>query len=341
MLILKNKKVYAIGLVLIIGLAAILLQEKNMPEGEASPSGYSVNQRNLEYIDNAKNVLDYEYYFLRKENRKSYEYTLLDTEYSFIEEVELLDDDEYPQGLCLTDEYILISFYSDDKEKLGELKVFDKNSGELLVSLCVDENSHLGGVTFDGEYVWICNSYKRTLERISYDFIQQMILDNPGEKVDVRNQVDVYKVKNRPSSICYYNGFLMVVSHSVTEPGKMIGYVYNQEKDKLDAELQFQIPPKVQGVTFTEQGEVIVSVSYGRRRSSYLKMYSSLLTMSNDVKNYKECIEMPPCSEGVFCSDDKIYVLFESAAKKYLEGTDGRGESNSPLNKILMIKTTE
>lgn len=37
-------------------------------------------------------------------------------------------------------------------------------------------------------------------------------------------------------------------------------------------------------------------------------------------------IEMPPCSEEIVLDDQKIYVLFESAAEKYLEGTDGKGK---------------
>ena len=118
----------------------------------------------------------------------------------------------------------------------------------------------------------------------------------------------------------------------------MIGYRFNEEKNQLDAEIYFDIPPRVQGVTFTKQGEVILSVSYGRRNSSYIKRYHSLQTMADDVGNYEECIELPPCSEGIVCSDNKIYVLFESAAKKYFEGTDGYGQSDAPLNRILMIE---
>ena len=46
---------------------------------------------------------------------------------------------------------------------------------------------------------------------------------------------------------------------------------------------------------------------------------------------------MPPCSEGVEIDNQKIYVLFESAGKKYLEGTDGKGKSVAPLDRILVI----
>ena len=341
MLTLKNKKIYALGIILFVGLIAISLFEMNMPEGDKSPSGSSVNRRSIMFIDNDRSVLDYKYRFQSKKHRKYYEYILPEKNYSFIDNIYFISEDEFPQGLCITDEYVFISTYSESKERLGELKIFDRLSGMYLISLGVDENSHLGGVAYDGEYIWLCNSYKRTLERISYEFIQQMILDNLGAQIDIRNQVEVYKIQNRPSSVSFYKGYLMVASHSISGPGNMIGYSYNQEKDTLDAVLSFQIPQKVQGITFTDQGEIIVSASYGRRSSSYIKIYSSLLTMNRDVNNYKECIELPPCSEGVFYWDDHIYIIFESAAKKYYEGIDGKGESLSPIDKILLIKKTK
>lgn len=65
---------------------------------------------------------------------------------------------------------MLITSYSDDKGSLGELMVFDREDGEYLVTLGMDANSHLGGIAFDGENVWVCNSYDTTVERISYDF---------------------------------------------------------------------------------------------------------------------------------------------------------------------------
>ena len=46
---------------------------------------------------------------------------------------------------------------------------------------------------------------------------------------------------------------------------------------------------------------------------------------------------MPPCSEEIDIYNDTIYVMFESAGEKYLEGTDGKGTSLSPIEKILMI----
>ena len=48
---------------------------------------------------------------------------------------------------------------------------------------------------------------------------------------------------------------------------------------------------------------------------------------------------MPPCSEELDSVDDCLYIIFESAGEKYLEGTDGKGSSISPIDKILCVNT--
>ena len=47
---------------------------------------------------------------------------------------------------------------------------------------------------------------------------------------------------------------------------------------------------------------------------------------------------MPPCSEEIAIVDNNLYVLFESASSKYFEGTDGKGTSVAPIDKVLSGK---
>ena len=89
---------------------------------------------------------------------------------------------------------------------------------------------------------------------------------------------------------------------------------------------------------YNKNGEVYVSTSYGRKNTSYIKKYNSVYTMSKNTKNYIETIKLPPCSEEIVYENYKLYVLFESAGKKYLEGTDGKGKSIAPIDKILVIE---
>ena len=100
---------------------------------------------------------------------------------------------------------------------------------------------------------------------------------------------------------------------------------------------EYTIPSQVQGITFNESGGVFLSISYGRRRSSYIRKYESISTLTRNPNSYEWSIEMPPCSEGIEVKNNKLYVLFESAGEKYLNGTDGLGSSICPIDKILII----
>lgn len=334
----KNKKYVILSVVLLLGLFTQSKQHEDMPEDKQLSSGYSSIRGNMVKINNYANVQNYAYQLQKKEKLKKKEYILPEKDYAFLEEIPVLEEEEYPQGLCITEDYVFISSYSGVRDSLGKLKVFDKRNGEHLLSLGMDENSHLGGVTFDGTYIWVCNSSKMSIERISYAFIKQMVRENQGSTIDARNLVDVYRVKNIPSCVTFYDGQLWVATHSIWTNATMIGYNYNEERNSLNSLVSFWIPPKVQGVAFTEEGEVYLSTSYGRKKSSYIKKYDSIYAMTNDVDDYIEQIELPPCSEGIAFKDDKVYVLFESAGKKYLEGTDGKGKSLSPLDKILVFR---
>ena len=59
--------------------------------------------------------------------------------------------------------------------------------------------------------------------------------------------------------------------------------------------------------------------------------------MSRNIEEYEKEIEMPPCSEGIAIENQQLYLIFESAGEKYLEGTDGKGKCIAPLDKILII----
>ena len=99
----------------------------------------------------------------------------------------------------------------------------------------------------------------------------------------------------------------------------------------------YNIPCKVQGVAFDDNGSVYLSTSYGRNNSSYLKVYTSLLSLTKRPNEPAMKVEMPPCAEQLAIADNNIYIIFESASMKYFEGTDGNGTSTAPIDKVLEV----
>ena len=307
-------------------------------------------------INNYSNVESYTYH--KKESKLEKNRVLLkDLSYSFYNEIDIpgmpdtkeedvlkkyiFSASQCPQGICLTEEFVLISSYSTEDDCMGELMVFDRESGAYLVTLGMDENSHLGGIAFDGDNIWVCNSYEKCVERISYDFIQLMAYQNKGEVVDARDVVDEFPVKNTPSCITVYGGRLWIATHTLLVNSRMVAYYLDKNTDKLVALSDYTIPSKVQGVAFDESGTVYLSTSYGRNESSYLYCYDSITALTTRPKRPRVKVEMPPASEELDVNDGILYILFESAGEKYLEGTDGKGKSLFPLDKILKIPVTE
>ena len=298
------------------------------------------------------------YNYHKRESRFDKNLVLLkDLDYSFYNEIDIpgmpdtreedvlkkyiFSASQCPQGICLTDEFVLITSYSTEDDCMGELMVFDRETGEYMVTLGMDENSHLGGIAFDGDNVWVCNSYENCVERISYDFIELMAYQNTGDVVDARDVVDEFPVKNTPSCITWYGGRLWIATHTLLVNSRMVAYYLDKKTDKLIALSDYKIPQKVQGVTFDDSGNVYLSTSYGRNQSSYLYCYDSVTALATRPKHPRKKVEMPPASEELDVSDNTLYILFESAGEKYYEGTDGKGKSLFPLDKILKIPIRE
>ena len=227
--------------------------------------------------------------------------------------------------------------YTADKNEPGALMVFDRENGDYLVTLGMKKDSHLGGVAFDGENLWVCHSNSNTLERISYEYIRLIAEDAPGYCIDASAISDEYHLRNTPSCITCYGGRIWVATYNKMFRSNMYAYTYDTQSDKLVALSNYNIPCKVQGIAFDSQGAVYLSTSLGRSNSSYLKVYSSLIALNQSPSTPSVKVEMPPCSEEIAIVDNSLYVLFESASSKYFEGTDGKGTSVAPIDKVLKV----
>jgi len=263
------------------------------------------------------------------------------TRYEDFFENRIFSVDQCPQGMCVTDDYILVTTYSTGNRKCyGCLHVFDRNSYEYLASLSMRRGSHLGGIAWDGQAVWICHSNFSAIERLDYRLIKKIAEKKPKRTVEIPGQSAQFRVANSPSCITFYDGKLWIATHTRFFRSVMCSYRYDRETDDLEKCEQFEIPDKVQGLSFDSRGHVYLSTSFGRGKSSYIKVYESADRLSRQPDKPAECVEMPPCSEEIAILDSELLVLFESGAKKYMEGTDGGGRSLSPLDHLVAISLT-
>lgn len=248
----------------------------------------------------------------------------------------IADTSQCPQGICIAKDYLLITSYSGSRDgSLGCIYIFDRENGSYLGALGMKGDSHLGGIAFDGENVWVCHSERRTLECIPYQFIRQIAAIRPRSVVDCSALFEEYHVSNTPSCIAYSDGRLWVATHTKLLNSRM--YSYKVTQNGLRQTSSCKIPDKVQGIAFDDDGRVYISASYGRTKSSYLKAYESIDLLNSRPNKPMARVEMPPCSEEIALAGEEIYILFESAGEKYFEGTDGKGTSLSPIDEVLVL----
>lgn len=102
-------------------------------------------------------------------------------------------------------------------------------------------------------------------------------------------------------------------------------------------------PNYVQGITFSGD-RTIFSCSYGRNSTkkrflSELQVYNRAdATDDTMLGDLELAVALPPMVEEVEVVGDEVYMIFESAATTYLEGTDGKGQSTCPIDKMIAVK---
>ncbi len=291
-------------------------------------------------IDNFANAENYGY----KGNYENTETTpLKECDYSFWENVQLPGTgqlsqettDSCVQGLAFTPDYLLLTAYALNAKENGGLYVYDRKTGTFLGKIPMRRGSHLGGIAYDGKNVWVCHSGRRVLSRIPYEALRGTVKQGTFTVTGVEED---YPVEEEPSCLTAEAGQLFSATFREKGESRMTAYRYDENSDRLVAENVYQIPPKVQGVAFDAAGNVWFSTSYGRKNSSFLLKYKALTEVGEEGAQPEAVVELPPCSEEMAIQNGKLYIVFESACRKYKEGTDGRGKSRSPLDKILLLE---
>lgn len=403
-----------------------------------------------------------------------------------------------PQGICFAGDYLLTTAYCMDGVHNSCIFIYNKKSGEYLKTLVLKKKSHVGGVAYDGENIWICHSDSKDLQRISYTSLKSYAVGNKG--VIQPDELELQGIESKPSAVAYnpVDGYIWVAEYikdvdkqNGGVPAKMYAYQYvdkklepvkqyasaieedylgiitdgksessdeigdlnvdndNVKEEKWTAEdlkkgavvlgttsgggilkneagediklrandvivkignrriesrddlvaalseyksgdsiavtalreknadtsqtataqaitaqedevtvlegtrtagereygeetLSRVIPDRVQGLTFTEDGDVYFSRSTGRNltKTYYISQLVKYEATWGDNYKWEETliINLPPMVEAIESDGDFIYMIFESAAMTYLEGTDGAGKSESPIDKIVSVK---
>ena len=271
-----------------------------------------------------------------------------------------------PQGITYLekDDAFLFAGYSSGDEPSALLAV-SRETGELLRQVKLNNTDgsrytgHAGGVCATETDIYVSNA--DTLFRISLETYEAL----PAAATCAFEEEIPVPVN---SSYCSYSeGILWVgefqyggdyptdASHRVSTADGLqrawnCGYRIHEGQDFSAPDIIFSVTERIQGMT-TLNGTVYLSQSYGRRNDSVIYRYRNILADDPDQTvevNGREvplwildstvredALLCPPMTECLCTLEGKIYIVFESAAKTYM---DPAKPSVHPMDRVFALK---
>ena len=273
------------------------------------------------------------------------DYVRLNISYSFnkskyIDSIDVQGNkDKYvPQGLAYSEEndIVLQTSYNKSK-KISMLYVTRFSDGKLLKSLKIKNNdnsentSHAGGIAVSDNKVWITSDYyvnEFSLKEI-INTRNDSIRSLRDEKLPIRGDFATYK-----DNTLWIGDFFLKPFYNVENDNPLLlayntNGIVNYQKPKL----AISLPKMVQGLTFDEENNFILTRSFTNLISSDLVIYKNVLNKEtnetykvgtttipyykfndeNKIRNEK----LVPMAEGLFYKEKYLYILFENSSDAY------------------------
>ncbi len=255
-----------------------------------------------------------------------------------------------PQGLCVTEEYLIISAYCHSGTHNSVLYVVDKTTHEYVKTIVLRNKAHVGGLAYDPIHstVWISgmSGGVAQVNALTLKQIKEYRFTKEYKAIVYSQSYDLYAI-NRNSFLTYYNnclyiGYFTDNSASVLEEYKIAedGSLVTQTlTDTLNAGIglsQIALPSDTRVITKQAQGVafykdmLLFSHSYGVL-PSYLMVYHNSIQKLLEESTMIQKIRFPAKMEQIYVDGDDMYVLFESAAYAY------RYTSLTRIDRVLKV----
>lgn len=232
-----------------------------------------------------------------------------------------------PQGICIAEDYILVTAYCRAGEYISDLGrhrffpqnlarylnekylkkhsehhsviyVMNRNTGQYLATLELPDVNHVGGAAFDGSRVWIAKSSDYELSCINITTIEKAVESGKDtQKISYDASIPCDRMA---SFVTYFRNRLWVGFCNADENGTGVLDGFEIRRDSkgtlsLVSSKELSIPYNANGASFAGiKGKVClaVSVSGGRgswktNRDSSIYLYQVDLSEDSDIRGYK------------------------------------------------------
>jgi len=266
-------------------------------------------------------------------------------------EIPGLDTNFVPQGMTKIDgtEKYIISGYMSDNSPSRFYIIGEDGKMENFFTLKYDELDycgHAGGILSKGSTVWVVG------DKICYRLMLSDI-NNLSDSGTI-NAIDNFELSNGADFVFEYDSYLWIgefykkdkyetsrthrlkTRSGEENPSLVYGYQIDESKKyglyENSPSKILSIRGECQGISVAKDGKFVMSCSYGIKDST-LYYYKDVLKEERhgtfvlgkkmidlwylDNESLLNTVNMPSMSEEIVVNNDRIYILFESSAKKY------------------------
>lgn len=260
-----------------------------------------------------------------------------------------------PQGLAITEDWLILSAYSEGKKYHSVLYILDKQTGNHLKTIVLPDTPHLGGLAYDpvAQNLWLTTETAEDTAQLSALSIKKIAEDDfskTKKTISYLDEIPLFDLE-KASFITYDQSNLVVGHFTKKHDGTLVSYPLDnkgfpiqskksptQKVRGTDPEKEVvEITKELQGVTFY-QDQILFSQSYGDKPSKLLFTPNELAKdpFDFDEEDYTKKITFPPYMEQIVAHDKKLYVLFESNAAPY------RSKKQAfPIDRVLVFDLEE
>ena len=245
-----------------------------------------------------------------------------------------LDKKYTPQGMWVDSEnevYLYSGYMSDDTPSRIYVQTKEETKYLLLKVDGKDFFGHVGGICSVNDYIYLAS------EKTVYTFLKNdaLTLDNGNYISNIS-----YFIPNLNCSFIYEDGTYLYVgefykpksyetdpSHHIqtndgTNKALVRSYTLNEDGSIGELVNTYSIPNKIQGICITPSNKIVLSQSYGIANSHLIIYDLNKASVENgitilDSRCFVDDVSCYPMSEALDYDNGKVYILFESAAKKY------------------------
>lgn len=211
-----------------------------------------------------------------------------------------------PQGLAVTEDYVLISAYCSTQKHNSVIYVIDKEKHNFIKEVVLPGQPHVGGLAYDPEHkiLWYSSNINGIAQAVSIkmDTIEAYDYDDSHLPVDTLQTVSLYGIV-RDSFMTFYEGCLyvgcfekynesVIARYGVDADGNLI----NTMDEELGMDFEMAVPldystisEQVQGIAFYND-KLLISHSFGilpSRLVFYEQSDKRLYVNENSARTYR------------------------------------------------------